>query len=185
MAHTISTATLYMADSTASTRSEIRAEIVVFRAGGGSDRPADAIKPGTTGITPPPTSSMFLAACRFHLLADDEIQLLMSEMVDTAATFSSGGNNSKIGSMREYPAGADFPPAQQLSGGLYRCQGALSPGPPGWPLPNTAWVHSWRWHVVDAKLSRIPSARPSHPDNLLHIERVELCRIEALMRLQS
>ena len=34
------------------------------------------------------------------LLADDEIQLLVSEMVDTAATFSSGANNSKISVVR-------------------------------------------------------------------------------------
>ena len=41
-----------------------------------------------------------LGSVSLDLLADDEIQLLVSEIVDTTATFSSGANNSKISVVR-------------------------------------------------------------------------------------
>ena len=85
--------TLYMMDSTASTRSEIRAELVVLR---------EAAE--VTALRTPfsvyyrdntVTDEFYLSgSVSLDLLADDEIQLLVSEIVDTAATFSSGARTT-------------------------------------------------------------------------------------------
>ena len=91
--------TLYMADSTASTRSQIRAEIAVIRA---AVEVAALRTPFSVYYRDNTVTDEFYlyGSMKLPLLADDEIQLLVSEMVDTAATFASGGNNSKISVVR-------------------------------------------------------------------------------------
>ena len=105
--------TLYMMDSTAATRSEIRAEIVVIR---GAAEATSLRTPFARYYRDNTSTDEFYlsGSITLDLLADDEIQLLISEMVDTAATFSSGANNSKI-SVARIPGGGGLSTSQQTS----------------------------------------------------------------------
>ena len=106
--------TLYMQDSTAATRSEIRAEIVILR---GSAEEAALRTPFTRYYRDNVANDEFYisGAITMDLLAADEIQLLISEMANSSATFSSGANNSKISVARLAGGGST---GAQLSGGL-------------------------------------------------------------------
>ena len=105
--------TLYMSDSTASTRSQIRPEIVVLR---GAAEVTALRTPFSVYYRDNTVTDEFyiFGSMKLPLLADDEIQLLVSEMVDTAATFSSGANNSKI-SVARLAGGGGLSTSQQTS----------------------------------------------------------------------
>ena len=104
---------LYMSDSTASTRSQIRPEIVVLR--GGAEVTALRTPFSVYYRDNTVTDEFYIfGSMKLPLLADDEIQLLVSEMVDTAATFSSGANNSKI-SVARLAGGGGLSTSQQTS----------------------------------------------------------------------
>ena len=151
--------TLYMADSTASTRSEIRAEIAVIRAAAEATALRTPFSVYYRDNTV--TDEFYLSgSVTLDLEADDEIQLLISEMVNTAATFSTGANNSKISVVRLAAAGATT--GGQLSGGLTE-QVIV-----GSRLATTEYGLGTLWTAVIDAIS--PSISPAiDPDNLLHI----------------
>ena len=90
---------LYMEDSTAATRSEIRAEIVVLRAGAEA---TDLRTPFARYYRDNVATDQFYisGSITLDLMADDQIQLLISEMANSAATFSTGANDSTISVVR-------------------------------------------------------------------------------------
>ena len=93
------------------------------------------------------------------LLAADEIQLLISEMANSSATFSSGANNSRISVVRLAGGGST---SAQLSGGLTE-QVIV-----GSRLATTEYGLGTLWTgVVDAISPTI--SPPIDPDNLLQI----------------
>ena len=106
--------TLYMQDSTAATRSEIRAEIVILR---GSAEEAALRTPFTRYYRDNVANDEFYisGAITMDLLAADEIQLLISEMANSSATFSSGANNSKISVARLAGGGGGLTTSEQTS----------------------------------------------------------------------
>ena len=94
------------------------------------------------------------------MLADDEIQLLVSEMVDTAATFSTGADNSKISVVRV--AGGGGTGEQQSAGGITE-QVIV-----GSRLATTEYGLGTLWTAVVDAIS--PTISPAiDPDNLLYI----------------
>ena len=100
------------------------------------------------------------------LLADDEIQLLISEMVDTAATFSSGANNSKISVARLAGGGGfDHQPANVSR----QCQGARVPDLHRYRQRHR---HSWRWH--DLWPTNSPNTYAVFATEYADVERIEL-----------
>ena len=150
--------TLYMQDSTAATRSEIRAEIVILR---GSAEEAALRTPFTRYYRDNVANDEFYisGAITMDLLAADEIQLLISEMANSSATFSSGANNSKISVARLAGGGST---SAQLSGGLTE-QVIV-----GSRLATTEYGLGTLWTgVVDAISPTI--SPPIDPDNLLQI----------------
>ena len=104
---------LYMSDSTAATRSEIRAEIVVLRAGA---EVTDLRTPFARYYRDNAATDEFYisGSIAFDLLADDQIQLLISEMANSSATFSTGANDSVISVVR-IPGGGGLSTSQQTS----------------------------------------------------------------------
>ena len=140
--------TLYMSDSTAATRSEIRAELVVIR---GAAEETDLRTPfGRYYRDNAATDEFYISGgIILDLMADDQLQLLISEITNTVATFSTGANNSKISVARLVGSGGS---GNQVAGGF--TETTIVGLPPG-------YYRIWSRHRLDLSDRRdLPDVLP-------------------------
>ena len=150
--------TLYMSDSTASTRSEIRAELVVIR---GAAEATDLRTPFARYYRDNAATDEFYisGSMTLDLVADDQLQLLISEITNTVATFSTGANNSKISVARLVGSGGS---GNQVAGGFTETTIV------GSRLATTEYGLGTVWTSVIDAIS--PTFSPIDPDNMDRIE---------------